>query len=381
MEINLIIDFLYFPISIISSILFFTIFKKHLHIISNESSFADSSSESFSNMLRRFVLLVNFLVFGALLAELGPLIGVHGLEFFLEHRKEWIIISLVGMFGAWRSILHDQIFTNQLLKHREYLASTIPELEEFLRINKIILKDENKNNNLWKGFVIHLEKDVMEIENDLEALKKSTKQNESKKSGLEEGKKKLSNEQRRLVEKGNQLGSEIKNLEMRCKEIEHSTDEIEKQIGLLEKTLSQARKNATDASGENQDTSEHYTDLEKEIESTLEKYTAKMGAIHSETDKIKVQNLNLQKKLLHLTKTESLMIQLLDDLKRETPNVVSQIKELEKGVDAKDVAEVSLKTKKYQKKLLEELKNCDKCGKNKSECECDVGGRTKQPFS
>jgi hypothetical protein len=381
MEINLIIDFLYFPISIISSILFFTIFKKHLHIISNESSFADSSSESFSNMLRRFVLLVNFLVIVALIAELGPLIGVHGLEIFLGKRIEWIIISLAGMFGAWRSILHDQTFTNHLLKHREFLASTIPELEEFLQSNKIILKNENKNNNLWKGFVIHLEKAVMEIENDIEALKNSTKQNESKKSGLEEGKEKLSNEQRRLVEKGNQLGSEIKNLEMRCKEIEHSTDEIEKQIGLLEKTLSQARKNATDASGENQDTSEHYIDLEKEIESTLEKYTAKMGAIHSETDKIKVQNLNLQKKLLHLTKTESLTIQLRDDVKRETPNLVSKIKELEKGVDAKDVAVVSLKTKEYQKELLEELKNCDKCGKKKSECECDVGGRTKYPFS
>jgi hypothetical protein len=381
MEINLIIDFLYFPISIISSILFFTIFKKHLHIISNESSFADSSSESFSNMLRRFVLLVNFLVIVALIAELGPLIEVHGLEIFLGKRIEWIIISLAGMFGAWRSILHDQTFTNHLLKHREFLASTIPELEEFLQSNKIILKNENKNNNLWKGFVIHLEKAVMEIENDIEALKKSTKQNESKKSGLEEGKEKLSNEQRRLVEKGNQLGSEIKNLEMRCKEIEHSTDEIEKQIGLLEKTLSQARKNATDASGENQDTSEHYIDLEKEIESTLEKYTAKMGAIHSETDKIKVQNLNLQKKLLHLTKTESLTIQLRDDVKRETPNLVSKIKELEKGVDAKDVAVVSLKTKEYQKELLEELKNCDKCGKKKSECECDVGGRTKYPFS
>jgi len=321
------------------------------------------------------------LVIVALIAELGPLFGVHGLDIFLGKRIEWIIISLAGMFGAWRSILHDQTFTNHLLKHREFLASAIPELEEFLQSNKVILKNENKNNNLWKGFVIHLEKAVMEIENDIEALKKSTKQNESKKSGLEERKKKLSNELRRLVEKGNKLGSEIKNLEIRCKEIEHSTDEIEKQIGLLEKTLSQARKNATDASGENQDTSEHYTDLEKEIESTLEKYTAKMGAIHSETDKIKVKNLNLQKKLLHLTKTESLTIQLRDDLKTETPNLVSKIKELEKGVDAKDVAVISIKTKDYQRKLLEELKKCDKCGQNKPECECDVGGRIKPPFS
>ena len=168
---------------------------------------------------------------------------------------------------------------------------------------------------------------------------------------------------------------------MRCKEIEHSTDDIEKQIGILEKTLYQARKKATDASGKNQETSEHYTDLEKEIEITLEEFTARKAEILSETDKIKVQSLNKQKRLLHLTKTESLMIQLRDDMKRETPLVVSQIKELEKVVGAKDVAVVSLKTKKYQKKLLEELKNCDKCGQNKSECECDVGGRTIQPFS